>query len=95
MAKWEYIVVSVENNGRTIYENGEMIARHTKKKDGSALPRNMWNSKGAKMAVEAKGELLNIYGKKGWELVSADNINDAGEGKYFFKRLDTSKAGKK
>ena len=95
MTKWQYVVVLVQNNGRTISENGEIIARHTKKKDGSALPRNMWNSKGAKMATEAKGELLNHYGSKGWELVSIENTNDVGEGRYFFKRLVNAKASKK
>ena len=95
MTKWEYVVVLVQNNGRTILENGEIIARHTKKKDGSALPRNMWNSKGAKMATEAKGELLNYYGSKGWELVSTQEINEVGEGQYFFKRIIKAKTGKK
>ena len=86
MAGWKYLVVEVINKGRTINENGKYSKGHTKKNDLSSLPRNMWNAKGKKMMDAAKGDLLNEYGEKGWELISISFGEDDVENKYFFKK---------
>ena len=86
MAGWKYLVVDIANKGRTIYENGKYAMGHTKKKDLSALPKNMWNAKGKKMMEAAKGEILSEYGAAGWELVSVAFGDDTVENKYFFKK---------
>ena len=86
---WTYLIVDVENKGRTISENGKVTDSHTKKSDSgelSPLPRNMWNAKGKKMIEAAKGALLNEYGSDGWELVSVYGDGSDNCFKYFFKR---------
>lgn len=86
MVNWEYLVVEVSNKGRKIAENGKIVKTHTKKSDLTALPRNMWNAKGKKMMLEAKGQLLNQYGSKGWELVSVKFGEEKYENSYVFRR---------
>ena len=48
----------------------------------------MWNAKGKKMMEAARGEILNEYGAKGWELVSVIQIDDGENYKFFFKKED-------
>ena len=83
--KWQYLYVEVANNGRTIFENGVMVKGHTKKLDLSTLPKKLWNAKGREMTHEAKGDLINGYGQKGWEIVSTRFGEDYGNA-YIFKR---------
>ena len=42
------------------------------------------------MMQSAKGEILNIYGRKGWELISIMMVEDDEdeEMRYFFKRSE-------
>ena len=89
MATWQYLTLAVENKGRKILENGRLVNSHTKKADLNPLPRNMWNSKGKKMMAMAKGDLLNEYGRKGWEMVSFIGPDVEGNITYFFKRLES------
>ena len=86
MVNWEYLVVEISNKGRKIVENGKIVKTHNKKSDLSALPRNMWNAKGKKMMIEAKGQLLNQYGSKGWELVSVKFGEEKYQNLYVFRR---------
>ena len=84
---WQYLTVEVSNKGRTIHENGILTKSHTKKSNLSKLPQKEWNKKGKIMQEQSKGEILNIYGQDGWELVSVahdENIEDDRE--YIFKR---------
>jgi len=83
--QWTYLVVEVSNSGRTITENGKLAKGHTKKPDLSALPKSQWNDKGKKMNAESKGDLLDGYGSKGWELVSTQFGTDS-DNKYIFKK---------
>ena len=83
---WEYLVVDLKNRGRTVYENGIMVKSHTKKKDLSKLPQDLWNGKGRTMMEEAKGSILNQYGGANWELVSTHFDVETEESKYVFKR---------
>ena len=88
---WSYLILKVENKGRTILENGNLVDAHTRKSDAelSPLPRNMWNAKGKKMMEAAKGALLNKYGEDGWELVSVmGNANEDNCYSYIFKRKE-------
>ena len=84
MAEWKYLIVEISNKGRTVSENGIIVQSHTKNKDLNALPRNMWNAKGKKMIKAAKGDLLNDYGKAGWELISA-SLREENDNQYIFK----------
>lgn len=87
MNEWEHLVVHTLNKGRKIYENGVLKNSHTKKADMKPLPRKMWNAKGKKMINEAKGDMLNHYGKKGWELVAVTGPEgENADFRYFFKR---------
>jgi len=86
---WKYLVVKIENNGRSITENGILVDAHTRKSDSelSPLPRNMWNAKGKKMIQAASGSLLDKYGSDGWELVSViGEYNEENCYTYIFKR---------
>ena len=83
---WSYLIVTLTNKGRNIYENGKLVKSHTKTADMNPLPRNMWNSKGRKMMEDAKGEILNAYGKKNWELVNVKFDPETNEGVYHFKK---------
>tara|TARA_B110000014_G_C19703773_1_gene368363 strand:+ start:304 stop:564 length:261 start_codon:yes stop_codon:yes gene_type:complete len=85
MVKWTYLVVEVSNMGRTVFENGILVKSHTKKADLTKLSKSLWNSKGKEMMHEAKGDILNNYGAKGWELVSAE-FGEHNENKYVFKQ---------
>ena len=84
-ANWQYLIVEVSNKGRTIFENGVKVRSHTKKSDMSALPKALWNEKGKEMIHEAKGAVLNMYGEKGWELVST-RFGEENENTYIFKK---------
>jgi hypothetical protein len=83
--KWNHILVEVKNKGRIIFENGTLVKSHTKKGDFTALPKNLWNSKGKQMMHEAKGNILNHYGLSGWELVST-KFGEDNENTYIFKK---------
>ena len=83
--EWTYLIVEVSNSGRTITENGKLTKGHTKKPDLSALPKSEWNDKGKKMNAESKGDILDRYGSKGWELVSTQFGTDY-DNKYIFKK---------
>ena len=86
MAVWKYLVVEVSNQGRTITENGIVVKSHTRKKEMTALPRNMWNIKGKKMKIAAKGEILDNYGSEGWELISIFFGDEETDNRYYFKQ---------
>tara|TARA_B100000287_G_C20620018_1_gene775585 strand:- start:1298 stop:1567 length:270 start_codon:yes stop_codon:yes gene_type:complete len=88
MVTWSHLVVHLENKGRKISENGVLVNVHTKKKDMTSLPRNMWNAKGKKMMEAAKGGILNDYGSKGWELVSVAEADGLEGIKFYFKKKD-------
>ena len=83
---WDYLVVTISNKGRNVSENGVLVKSHTKTADMNPLPRNMWNSKGRKMMEDAKGGILNTYGKKNWELVNVVIDPETNEGVYHFKK---------
>jgi len=83
--KWHYLVVEVENKGRTVYENGVVVRSHTRKSDMSRLNKDRWNQKGKKMMSESKGSILNRYGAEGWELVST-RFREENENTYIFKK---------
>lgn len=78
--------MELSNKGRKIFENGKVVKVHTKKSDLTVLPRNMWNAKGKKMMLEAKGVVLTQYGSKGWELVGTKFSEQPYENVYIFKR---------
>ena len=86
MANWHHLIVHLENKGRKVSENGVLVNVHTKKKDMTSLPRNMWNAKGKKMIEAAKGQILNEYGTKGWELVSVESIGEEGDIKFYLQK---------
>ena len=75
MVSWHHLVVHLENKGRKVSENGVLVNVHTKKKDMTSLPRNMWNAKGKKMMEAAKGQILNEYGSKGWEFTETFELD--------------------